>query len=501
MPLSDARFWELIESTHKAARGNVDIHQERLEQRLRELSPALLVAYQDKLCRKIQALAANTESLRAAVTDLGADDEFDDLCHWIVSFGKDAYQRALADPKTVRSRWERAIKKAPVPTLFGNAYIIYHELTGKSMPSSAPPRPIIKPRRRKANVPQTARPLKVHWQAEFVPDRDKRGIYCIALSKQLQLVAAGGANGRVRLWNTRGKFVRDLQVVPNDEDDDEDEYQGVREIVIDDSGRLATKSRDSNAFYLTTFDLKSGRRKGQLQGHWSQALCSGISADGSLALTNDSNYGPLEMRSLGNLKLMRTFGKRREVFDVATNPDFSRIVTRTKKDFRVWDGRTGEKLRSIGLHAKAQLLDVSPDGRYLLADDGHQNPALIWDLETGEKLQNPGGLVRQKYSANSQFAASYDHAKEIITVWDLHSTEKLLTIPFRGPNTAFTFAPDHSLIAVSANGDVSQWDIRAKKMLSHIKIPNQSKNDFDGISSPDGKTIFVSNEQSVYCLK
>jgi len=497
MPLSDARFWELIESTHKAARGDADVHQERLEQRLKKLSPAQLIAYQEKLCRKIQPLAANEEDLRAAITDLGADDEFDDLCHWIVSLGKETYQRALADPKIVRSRWERAIKKAPIPTLFGNAYMIHHELTGKSMPSSAPPRPIKKPRPRKATVPKTARTLKVQWQAEFEPDRDKRGIYCLAMSKQLQLVAAGGANGHVRLWNIRGKFVRDLQVLP----DAQDSYRGVQEIDIDDAGRLAAKSQDSNTFYFTTFDLKSGRRKGQIQGHWSQALCSGISADGSLAVTNQSNYGPLEMRSLGNMKLLRTFGKRREVFDVATNPDFSRIVTRTKKDFRVWDGRTGEKLRSIGLHAKAGLLDVSPDGRYLLADDGHYVPALLWDLETGEKLKNPGGLVRGKFSADSQFVASSYYADETITVWNLTNTEKLLTVPFRGPNTAFTFAPDHTLIAASANGDVTQWDVRAKKMTAHVKLPNPSKNDFDSIYSPDGKTIFVSNEQSVYCLK
>ena len=100
--MTEEQFWEIVESTKAAAGGSFDEHFKKLVSRLTTLEPEQIAAFD---------LNFDVLSIRAYSWDLwGAayvihggcsDDSFTDFRSWLISMGRDVYQRALADPESL----------------------------------------------------------------------------------------------------------------------------------------------------------------------------------------------------------------------------------------------------------------------------------------------------------------------------------------------------------------------------------------------------------------
>jgi hypothetical protein len=100
--VNEVEFWTLIESSKAAAKGSFDLHCEELAKRLVELPPDEIVAF-DKLFRgkSIQAYTWDLWGAAYVINGGCSDDGFNDFRSWLISLGRDRFERALADPESL----------------------------------------------------------------------------------------------------------------------------------------------------------------------------------------------------------------------------------------------------------------------------------------------------------------------------------------------------------------------------------------------------------------
>lgn len=100
--MDERQFWQLIEESKRASKGDLDAQPELLQERLEKLAPADIVRfdriYHDQIARSY------TWDLWGAAYVIGggcSDDGFDYFRDWLVSRGRTVFEAALRDPETL----------------------------------------------------------------------------------------------------------------------------------------------------------------------------------------------------------------------------------------------------------------------------------------------------------------------------------------------------------------------------------------------------------------
>jgi hypothetical protein len=148
--MTPERFWSLIAESRRAAagerEGTFDRQEAILEQLLFALPPDEIVAFDEQFYSLVSA--AFDYDLWAVATIVGngcSDDWFDYFRFWLISLGRDAYERALADPASVDAIFtENASEDFFFETISYAAGKAYRRKTGREIPypsdSKAPTR-------------------------------------------------------------------------------------------------------------------------------------------------------------------------------------------------------------------------------------------------------------------------------------------------------------------------------------------------------------------------
>jgi hypothetical protein len=141
----DAGFWQLIEQTRHAAGNDSGEQSSLIEERLSKLSPQAIVAFA-RMRHELDKRLYTWRIWGAAYTieDGCSDDCFRDFRGYVISLGRDPYERALTDPDSLAAvvqdaetgDWENADNVAPDA---------YSSATGNDFPGddsdlSGPPR-------------------------------------------------------------------------------------------------------------------------------------------------------------------------------------------------------------------------------------------------------------------------------------------------------------------------------------------------------------------------
>jgi WD40 repeat protein len=288
-------------------------------------------------------------------------------------------------------------------------------------------------------------------------DAHPEGVNSLALSPDGKILASGGQDGTIRLWDMSGKPIgQSFDPLPNG---------------------------SKIALYSLAFS-PDGKT----------IVSSG--ADGTIRLWNLS----------GKLVNQDFNGHQGYVKSVAFSPDGKTIVSGGKdKTIRLWD-TSGKPIGQpwTGHQDEVRSIAFSPDGKTIVSG-GKDKTVRLWTRQ-GQPIGQPwtgheDEVSSVAFSSNGKTIASGSNDGRI-RLWD--TSGKLIAQPFKGhegaPIGSIVFGPaSKAILSGGLDGTISLWDLQGNPILSHPLIGHVG-----AVSSvlftPDGKNLISSDDNGTIRL-
>ena len=229
-------------------------------------------------------------------------------------------------------------------------------------------------------------------------------VYGIAFSPDGQTLASGSSDGTIRLWDTNTGEHKQTLIG----------HGGAVNTVIysPDGQTLASGSSDGT---IRLWDTNIREHKQTLIGHGGVVTTVAFSPDGQTLASGSGgsdNFVRLWNVNIGKtLKILTGYkGYANYINSVAFSPDGKTLaVARAGGTTRLWDMRTGGRLKVLGGHgSRINTVAFSPDGQ-TLATGGEGRSIRLWDLPDTRVTLSPNPIVPpaigEKITLNVDIAA------------------------------------------------------------------------------------------------
>jgi WD40 repeat protein/tRNA A-37 threonylcarbamoyl transferase component Bud32 len=225
-----------------------------------------------------------------------------------------------------------------------------------------------------------------------------------------------------------------------------------------DGALLASGGGDAT---VRLWDVRSGRQVRVLRGH--QAAVSSVSfGRGGALLASAGEDGTVRVHDVETGAAVHTLeGHRGRVHSVCFSPNGWLLASGgADQTVRLFDVRTGEELRTLGGHrGRVHSVCFSPDGA-LLASAGEDQTVRLWDPSTGAPLAALEGqtmVFGVCFSPDGRRLAS-GHRSGTVQLWDVQTGQETLTLKdHRSEVWAVCFSPDGRRLA-SAGQKLKEYD-------------------------------------------
>jgi WD40 repeat protein/serine/threonine protein kinase len=327
-----------------------------------------------------------------------------------------------------------------------------------------------------------------------------KGVRGVAFSPDGRRLASGSSDGTVKVWDyATGQELPAPKGHPD----------SVNCVAFSPDGRrLASGSSDGT---VKVWDYATGQEPPAPKGHPDSVNCVAFSPDGRCLASGSTDQTVKIWDSATGKELHTLRGQAKAVWSVAFSPDGRRLASGSRDNaVKVWDAATGQDLLTLKTHSKrvheaggvpivpeGRGVAFSPDGR-LLAAGSADDTVTIWDGATGQELRtlvHANWVNSVAFSPDGRLLAS-GSADNTVRIWDAATGQELASFREHALQVdSVAFSPDGRYVASgSADATVKIWD------TANSKEPFTFKGGANVVRcvafSPDGRRLASGDENN-----
>lgn len=338
---------------------------------------------------------------------------------------------------------------------------------------------------------QEQRPEPIVQTAHSLP------VNCVAYSSDGRLIASGGNDGIVKLWDTStGTELRTFYGHP----------AGLEAIAFSpDGSRLATASDKTFAPLIIVWDIQTGAELLREDEIFGDVTAMSYRSDGVLLSLDVLDEEMIVWDVAAKKEIIKIAGNNTEklINLAAFSPDGALLaVVENKKVVSVREVATGKELRRFDKHRdEIGSVIFSHDGR-LLVTTSYDKTVKVWEGRSGKEVSTfsvPANVAGVKESFT--FASfNRDDSKVVaggfqtLMIWELKTGRHLQSIPLTDDIyvRSVVFSPDDKQVAGGVSSSrLKVWDVDSGATLLALPRDLRFSSGRDVEFSPDGKTLFT----------
>ncbi|EAZ90862.1 nSTAND1 domain-containing NTPase [Crocosphaera chwakensis] len=305
-----------------------------------------------------------------------------------------------------------------------------------------------------------------------------------------QILASGGGDGTIKLWNLEtGELIRTLK----------GQNDTISSISFNGNSKILASS-SINHNIIEIWNLETGKVIRTLKEHNEGVQSVSFSFDGK-TLASGSNDNTIKLWDVKTGEVIHTLkGHNEPISSVSFSPN-GKILASGSDDntVKLWNLETGELIRTLKGHNDSGFvtsLSFSPNGQLLASgSNGSKNGSIIlWNIKTGQIIKNLENrevtIWSVSFSPDGKSLASGSGSDDnTVKLWDIETGELIRTL--KGHNDrvrSVSFSPDSKTLASSSDdGRIQFWNVQLRQPVSITKAHD------NGVYSvsfhPDGKIL------------
>jgi len=285
---------------------------------------------------------------------------------------------------------------------------------------------------------------------------------------------------------------------------------GIYTVAFSPNGRVLASGGEDKIVRL--WNPATGENLGALTGHTDAVRAVAFSPNGQL-LASVSNDKTVRLWYLGTGRALRALtghtGLAGRVSAVAFSPDGQLLASGGgDKTVRLWHVATGQAVRVLTGHTGHLLgvegLAFSPDGR-LLASAGGDKTVRLWHVASGQAVRvltghdGMGGVWDVAFSPDGRLLATAGGRDQTVRLWSVATGQSMHTLAgHTGMVRAVAFSPDGRLLASGSHDKtVRLWDPPTGQLV-HILTGHKGLSGVEAVTfSPDGSQLATASGSTV----